>query len=289
MAEPYSHSCVSFTADGVAYRRTFTDIPLSKEIFAILQMIQGPIDPEELERIKIPEIVPFFEARYKIIDLLLNQAGIKHVFELAAGLSPRGILKASHDPAVKYLEVDLPEKAKLKAEIISELMYGKKIGYGNIFIRQGNVINPDVFKMATRLFNLHPHERVVVINEGLLRYFTFEERTILATHILDFLKIFGGVWITPDITRQEGMPPHIAKAVEINKAIEKKIGRSLTEQQFKSEEQARSFFENLGLRVKSYPFELVHDLLSSPKILGLSADSVEKTLSGRVVFVMSPA
>lgn len=40
---------------------------------------------------------------------------------------------------------------------------------------------------------------IAIINEGLLRYLTFEEKKIVATNVYNMLK-YNGVWITCDVT-----------------------------------------------------------------------------------------
>src|ERR1041385_1494837 len=83
---------ISPTAWGVAFRRTFTDIPLSKEIFEALEEIRkkDSHQTEDFQRTSLTDLAPYFEARYKMINHLLEQTGQTQVLELAAGMSPRG-------------------------------------------------------------------------------------------------------------------------------------------------------------------------------------------------------
>lgn len=67
---------ISATAWGVAYRRTFSDIKYTKEIFDELDKTvetNDPIELEYMESIKKSKISPQFEARYKLISRLLEK------------------------------------------------------------------------------------------------------------------------------------------------------------------------------------------------------------------------
>src|ERR1700761_7307877 len=96
----------SFTADVVAYRRTFTDIPFSKEIWEILQARLSPEEKKKQEMLNYPHITPLFEARYLLTDQILKKSGITQVLELAAGMSPRGMIKSTE--GMTYVEFDYP-------------------------------------------------------------------------------------------------------------------------------------------------------------------------------------
>lgn len=65
-------------------------------------------------------------------------------------------------------------------------------------IVSGNALNYDDFIKCEKYFN--PDKELAVINEGLLRYLTFEEKKLVATNIYNYLKKYGGVWITCDVT-----------------------------------------------------------------------------------------
>jgi len=73
------------TARMVAYRRTFSDIPYSLEIFEKLEKIRKrnnyPDIPNELKK---PELAPQFEARHKLIDKLTYQTNSDQILELAS-------------------------------------------------------------------------------------------------------------------------------------------------------------------------------------------------------------
>ena len=198
-----SHERISPTAWLVAYERTFSDIPLSAEIFQELEKIIGqtPSNPDiaRIDALKSAQIAVFWEARFKIVNHTLNMQQAKQVLEIAAGFSPRGLNMAS-DASVTYVEVDLPELAVDKRQIIETLVDHARIpALPNFHLVEGDALNLDDLRSATRFFADAP---IAIVNEGLLGYWDRPERTTFAQNVHTLLERFGGVWITPDIPIQ---------------------------------------------------------------------------------------
>ena len=108
----------SFTANELVLRRAaFTDIPFSQEIAEILQ-VEGVLSALDNQR---AAITAFFEARYWMTNRLPMKQGFRQVIELAAGFSPRGI-DMTREPAINFVEVDLPEKSDLKSWLVGKLV-----------------------------------------------------------------------------------------------------------------------------------------------------------------------
>ena len=113
------------TARMVAYRRTFSDIPYSLEIFEALEDIKKRNNYEEIPAdLKKPELAPQFEARHKLIDKLIYQTHSKQILELASGFSSRG-LSMSKEDNFNYVELDLPSVIKEKQQIIKGIAQEK--------------------------------------------------------------------------------------------------------------------------------------------------------------------
>jgi hypothetical protein len=75
---------ISPTAILTAYPRIFTDIPYAQEIFDELKK-RVEITDDLINKLIAPEL----EARYKLINKLLEQNNIKQIIEIAAGYSQR--------------------------------------------------------------------------------------------------------------------------------------------------------------------------------------------------------
>jgi len=272
----------SFTADGVAYRRTFTDLPYAKEIFEILKAIRGPIDISSMEQTAPYRTAPMFESRYILTDRELEKSGVKQILELAGGLSSRGFVMAMK-PDVIYVELDLPEKSALKTEVLERLAIKLNTRVpSNLYLEKGNVIDEKAFKKACRLFNSGP---IAVICEGLLRYMDREDQQKLSLHIYSLLKKHGGLWITPDIERLSDVEKTPGMSARYDRWI-KQAGIDIRKNIFKDDADAVSSFENLGFKVTKYSQLEVIDKLTSPTKLGLTREEVNEYLKHRDTFVM---
>jgi O-methyltransferase involved in polyketide biosynthesis len=288
MKKEGSYERISPTAWGVAYRRTFTDIPYSVEIFEELQEImkrtKSAAELEQLESLKYPEMTPMFEARYKLVNRLLKENNAKQILELAAGFSQRGI-EMAQDPLVEYVEVDLPGVIAEKRGIVEKLIADKKIPeQQNLHINEGSALDIRDLSKAAESFRNEP---IAVVNEGLLRYLNFDEKATVARNVHELLERFGGVWITPDITLREGL---FGQTDEKMKAqtdrVQKLVGVDFSKNVFDNEEAAIKFFGELGFDVERHAFTEMTDELVSPEKLGLSPDQVERLIGRWVVFVM---
>ncbi len=97
---------ISPTAIVTSYPRIFTDIPYEKDIYNWL---------EKHCNTKVAlykNMAPEMEARYKLINKILDKYGIKQVLELAAGYSSRGLFYSQK--GYNYIELDLENVSKNK-------------------------------------------------------------------------------------------------------------------------------------------------------------------------------
>jgi len=289
---PETHTPLKTTYDGVvptgwltAYGRTFTDIPYSQAMFDELEAIRtnsssAPI----LEEMKDTKLAPQFEARHKLLNKLVKESGIKQVLEIAAGLSTRGI-ELTTDELIQYVEVDLPTMMADKRKILADLQEKGAIpNRPNLHIADGSAVEiDDLIKAATYFDSSQP---IAVVNEGLLRYLGFEDKTKYAENVKCLLKQFGGVWITSDIS----LPKVFYKEDDVmalrRKRISEITGVNVADNLFKDEEDAKKFFGNLGFSVESHSFLEMLDDLTSPQALDMPRDYVEAINGSAVVFVM---
>ena len=268
---------VASTARMVAYYRTFSDIPYSQEIFDFLE---GLHENDGLsEEILKPGLSPQFEARYKLINELLFQTSIKQVLEIAAGFSPRGML-ISENPSYVFAEIDTQTIMTKKREFIDRLMPNN----ANLRLEEGDGLSYSDLKRATTLFN--KDKPIAVINEGLMRYLNFDQKTTLANNIRQLLSRFGGAWITSDISLRKIQESENAINSDYIQKITKATGVDIVGNRFENEDVARKFFENLGFLIARHSFTEVDELLVSPERLGLSSADVLAMNGEAVVYVM---
>ena len=273
------------TAWGIAYRRTFFDIPHSREIFHELQRIMEPpeLTPElEDERASAHDLQ--FEARFRLVSRLLKEKGADQVLEIASGFSPRGLILAQ-DPSITYVELDLQGILRAKRDIVEKLVQQSKVRrQSNLHFWEGNALAVQDLQGAARIFRDRP---IAVIHEGLLRYLSFQEKALMAENIHRLLERFGGVWITPDISvRKKGFSVADEKTKEQNLREQRMTGIDLTKNRFDSEEAAFRFFEGLGFRVERHSFMEVADELVLPQRLNLSREQVAERIGRSIAFAM---
>ena len=274
------------TAWLTAYPRIFSDIPLSAEIFQELEQskkAQG--DDEVPEEFKVPKLAPELEARYKLVNRLLAENNSHQIFEIASGLSPRGFIM-SQNPSIEYVELDLAQMIDEKRKIMEALIAQSKLTpASNLRLLAGNALDPNDLTRATAHFK--KDQPIAVINEGLLRYLSFPEKTIVAKNIYTLLKTYGGVWITPDITLRKLLETQNEITMPgKNKRIAELTSKNIDQNRFENEGQARAFFEKMGFSVERHGLNEVTSELFSPNRLNIASDEVESMIGPAVVFVM---
>src|SRR5262249_29844996 len=104
--------------------------------------------------------------RHVIIDKLLETAAAKHVLELAAGLSRRGVA-VSADPTVTYTEVDRPGVLEIKRKLLARTVEGRAV-----LARENlRLVGADLADAALEpLCSAPPGTPLFVVAEGLFSY-----------------------------------------------------------------------------------------------------------------------
>lgn len=276
------HSRVAPTAWGVSYLRTFSDIPLSQEFFdALNTSIQAQGEPDIATRASRDHLAPQLEARYKLVDKLILATGTSQVVELASGVATHGINLARSNPELSYVEVDLPDVVKEKRAVIDKLGIATP---PNLTIAEGNALSEDDIRKAITGFDTE--KPLTVVNEGLMRYLTFDEKTVLAQTVHKLLSEYGGYWVTPDISLRQALAREDAVASGHTEGLKQTTAIDINKNVFEDEQHAKEFFEGLGFAVERHSFLEVTDQLVSPERLGMSAEEVQRLNEPCVAFLM---
>ncbi|MEK7579086.1 MAG: class I SAM-dependent methyltransferase [Patescibacteria group bacterium] len=234
----------------------------------------------------IPEVVkdtrlsPQFEARYKLANRLLKESGITQILEIAAGLSPRG-LELSEDSRVTYVETDFSKLIEEKKQILSKF---KKELPANIYFEPADALVYEELLLACKHFD--EKKPIAVIHEGLLRYLSFEQKAVVAKNIHKILEKFGGVWITPDISKKRMVQDSEVVAHGLRDKINEITGINIDNNLFDNEEHAVRFFSDLGFSIERHSFMEERNNLVSPKKLNIDDHKVRLLLENAQVFVM---
>lgn len=289
--QPSLNEKISFTADGVAYRRAaYTDIPFSKEIFEIMEKICGPFNPEEKAKADgMKNVIPIFESRYLLTDGLLRGSGVDRVLELASGLSPRGFAW-TRDHTIRFVELDLPGKMVVKRRILAELHRCTGIlDRQNHILEEGDLNDTFTFDQAMNDLDTESSDPkpVGIVCEGLLRYMNWPDKEKLAMNINRAIRYsMGGVWITPDIEflSDANATPESRARYDM---MAEKWGFDVRPFLFKDFDHAVGFFKGFGFKVAQHCHAGMAERLVSPARAGLTIKEVRAELAKRFTFVMS--
>jgi len=281
--EPYAK--ISPTAKLVAYGRTFTDIPFSREIAAACDAEKAFQTLSVAE--SLPLQAPFWEARYKATNQIIAREGITQILEIAAGLSPRG-LEMTGDPDVVYVATDLPEMLEQEKAIAGTILARLNIQRPNLHFSVANALDRDeVLRAATPFQSGKP---VVILTEGLLTYLTRAEQATLAANVHELLARYGGVWIIPDVSTKQIWDTfrRIDKRMQQRvQTVSSATERSLYDNLFIDRNDVRQFFTSAGFKIEEYSFLHVLDELSSLKRLNIERESIVQTAQGFTVFILT--
>lgn len=268
-----SFESISPTAILTSYPRIFTDIPYEKEIYKWLE--QNCKENVNLNKLLAPEI----EARYKLTNKLLNNSKIKQVLELASGYCSRGLIYSQK--GYNYIEMDLKQVAKNKAEIISNIAGIPS----NLHIISGNALEKEDYEKFEEYLN--NDEEVVFINEGLFRYLTFEEKRSVAKNIYNILKKHKGIWITCDVTPKRFIQKQEKCLPKFNTNLSSTVSRNDLKDRFEDINHIKEFFGDIGFKdIETHKFIEVKDELTSFDILNIDKDAMDELLEEAIVAVM---
>ena len=265
---------ISPTAIVTSYPRTFTDIPYEKEIYNWLE--NHCKESTTLYKNLAPEL----EARYKQINKLLDESGIKQVIEIAAGYSSRGLIYSQK--GYNYIEMDLEGVSKNKKDLLNTINSNIP---SNLKIVTGNALSKDDFNKCKEY--LKENEPVAIINEGLLRYLTFEEKKIVAENIYEILSKYGGIWITSDVTPKKFIVSQNRALKGFNNNVTTITSRNNLDNRFEDIEHVKEFFGEIGFEVAEvHKFNEVKNELYSINELNIIDEKIEQTLEDAINVVM---
>lgn len=182
----------------------------------------------------IPNITDLFLIpRHKMIDHLAREAGCRQYVELAAGLSPRGAAFTA-DPAVRYIEGDLPDMIALKRSLVERA--GRR---PNHFFETVNLLEQPLEIPSAQA------ERTVVITEGLANYFPTDTYGRMLRGIVEFLRPRGGgVYLADMHDRAQSRAYGVAS--RFFQQLVNAISRTKTVMHFEDPAEGKRFFEDAG-------------------------------------------
>lgn len=275
---------ISPTALLVAYARQFTDISYSRDIAHLVnaQRVVEQLLGKQWEQ--LAEMAVLIEARYKAINQLMMRFEPTQVIELASGLLPRGIVM-SHDPAITFVESDLPIMIDRKHQWVNRLIGDRP----NLHFAAVDVTRyPNPFDDCAKY--LSSTKPVVMLCEGLLMYLTFPEKQQVFANIHETLKLYGGVWITADlITKEDSRRLREASGSiqRLDQALQAIAGRGISHSHFVDRDHLLQFADEQGFCVEEFSLLNVIDQLTCLEPLRINFDVAKAMVSTRSIFALT--
>jgi hypothetical protein len=241
------HDKIIPTADLISYFRIFSDTPYVKEIAEmtsaeslVRQMLGGQFDNSNY-------LAVMSEARFKKINLCVQK--YKNIIELAVGRSPRDLI-LTEDKTITYVATDLPDSLTQHKVIIEKIMGRHGLSRPNLHFFPTNALNLEDLKEAIKFI---PSDPIAIISEGMLMYFSMEEKKKFFDNLQVIFSERKGVFITSDLIvtnwQKTSSAPMLSKLADTT-------GRDMRSRNFSSEEEIKIFLENAGLKHEDFNPEI---------------------------------
>lgn len=237
------------------------------------------------------------ESRYTCVNRVIEEKGIKNVFDLACGFSPRGY--ALSKKGYKYIGADLPATVELVEPVAKKVMDADcKIP---VEYRALDLTNPASVVEAAKAFD----GEICISAEGLLIYFDILETEQFIEGIRAVLKEHGGCFVTPDyasgafyttvVMTIYGPERGMQLIMETTGALEKTSDAGLQDTEtHKSllhgtdDSYAVEFFEKKGFKVERVPFyDPKQNLVSMEGVDTETAAKIKAALNNIMVWVVT--
>lgn len=281
---------ISPTAKSVAYIRSFSGIPYTKEIARLCGAKKAAVEifggkdgfenPLVLARLRALII----ECRYKSITNVILSRGIVQVLELASGVSPRGLI-LSKAPPMTYVETDLPGILSEKKKLVKHFLKKEnRLGKSKLYLEEANALSLSQLQKACRHFS--KDKPVAVVIEGLMSYLTMNEQRKVLQNVRKILGKYGGAWITTDFSTERSLKEGFGKDESDNekfmKSLDKLAGNNRDKNRFESETQVAHFIRDNGFRIISKNPENKGIKIVSAKILHIKAEQLKRTVYPKI-------
>lgn len=277
-----AHERITPTAHTIAYLRARAGIPYAPEIGGTARVREATHafyhrSDFDLDFARFEKLIPWVRLRFLALHAAVRATGITNILELAAGLSPGGLI-TTKDAGITYLETDLPGMVEEKRAVI-ERVFG--FVPSNLRFKAANALSEQDLRAAADSLPLGP---IAFLNEGLLQYFGQHDKVVIAANIRTVLVERGGAWITTDIVRKPDFLGAFAAndyRTRIRTILQEETGCDMAELAFESFEEAESFFKEAGFSVERHLQTALAPTALAGDVLGRHPD-----LSFQQVWVM---
>ena len=236
------HRHISFTAHYTGYRWYLLGI--SHPAFATrkgkwLTVLLQPLE-NWAERHVGTSMRTVLQTRHQLINQQVDQLLQRHpdlqIVEFAAGLSPRGWRYRKQYPALRYVEVDLPDMVTVKKQALHAA------GQAHAEVMAIDLFSPQLGQLFQQLDQTKP---LLIVSEGLINYFSL---TILQQFWSDLARYgadFADFYYISDLY-PEPIQHKWAQTVVRSGQLLKFLSKSAFSFYFKSPQEVKDFFASCG-------------------------------------------
>lgn len=177
--------------------------------------------------------------------------------------------------------MDLNNVSKNKVKLLNDIAEIPN----NLHIISGNALNCEDYIKCDKYFD--KNKEIAIINEGLLRYLTFEEKEVVARNIYKMLSKYNGVWITCDVTPKKFIEKQNVCLPNFNEKLNLVTSRNDLQDRFENLEHIKSFMSNIGFsNVEIHKFSEMKEQLKSFNIIDVKEENYDELLDNAIVAVI---
>lgn len=136
--------------------------------------------------------------RHQVVERFIETYKPDVLIDLGCGLSPRGIARAKATPGLKVLEGDLAFIVSIKKALLEPCLPQE-----NYQLQTVDLLKDSLESLTA---GLSPSDRVLVITEGVIDYFTFEQKRAVWTRLNELVAFFEEAAYLQEVNLTLGSP-----------------------------------------------------------------------------------
>ncbi|MEO0842003.1 MAG: class I SAM-dependent methyltransferase [Cyanobacteria bacterium J06643_5] len=184
-----------------------------------------------------------------------------------------------------FIESDLPAVISQKQQLVEKLIGNRS----NLqFEKIDATSHSSQFPLNADY--LDSQKPITVVCEGLLMYLTIEQKQQVFTNVRELLQVYGGVWITHDLTTKENLS-HRWKVSptwqKFEETVNKMTQTSLTDTHFENFDHVREFATEQGFKLDKYSLLDVFEQLTCLEPLKIDINIAKSILADSSVFALT--
>ena len=153
---------------------------------------------------------------------------------------------------VVYIATDLPQILQEEKEIAQTILAQSNESRANLHFQAANALDMKSLSKAVTFFK--KDKSLAIITEGLLPYFTMEEKHTLAKNIHKIFSEYSGCWITNEVYSKDALKKISQSADDLAKKRIKQDQYNILSGNnvFADDNEIKRFFEEAGFKIRDF-------------------------------------